>query len=220
MSLTATQYHNLHLELSNDPQHYGYGAISNQDQLASLLNEVNSSTLTTALTNGETGVISLAVQALPFAVPGSSTMQLISGISSQQITTGAAGAAAAATTVPTVSFTASAAFPIGTAVYQEPVSATTVSSAQLQNAVVASDFTALTAAQQNLWAIIVQEAISRPLDLTLTGIRAQILAIFGSGTTTRANLAALQTRAGSRAEALFGPGTFLTSTDISTALVS
>lgn len=214
MSNAAIDYLALKNELATDPQHYGYATITNDDQLAALFNQVNSSTLTTALTNGQTGITSLAVAALKFAVPGGSTLQLISGGSSQQVTVATgAGAAAGATSIPTVSFTAAAAFPTTTAVYPEPVTVKSISTAALQNAVVASDYTGLTSALQNLWLAIIVAGGGK-IDVSLTGIRNQIGTIFGAGTTTRANLLALQTRAGSRAEALFGAGVIITGTDL------
>ena len=212
-------YTALHTELTTDPQHYGYSGIANEDQIAALLNEVNQTTLTTALTNGQTGIVSLAVNALPFAIPGSSTIQLISGGNSQQVTVGAVGAAAGATSIPTVSFTANAAYAVGATVYQEPVTVQSVSTSALQNAVLASDYTGLTAAQQQLWLTIIV-AGGGHIDVSQTGIRNQIGSIFGAGTTTRANLLALQTRAGSRAEALFGLGTTLSSTDIANGVAA
>jgi hypothetical protein len=50
-----------------------------------------------------------------------------------------------------------------------------------------------------------------------TNTRAAFAAAFGAGTTTRANLLALQQRKGSRAEALWGAGVSVTNTDVSTA---
>lgn len=205
-------------ELTTDPAHYGYAAIPNDDQVASLLNQVNATTLTTALTNGQAGIVALAVAALPFAAAAGATFELVSGGNTQIVTLSAA-AAAGATSLSVVSFTANAAYPIGAAVYREAVTVTTISTGQLQNAVVASEYTALTAGLQNLWQAIILSGGGR-IDISQSGIRSQIGAIWGAGTTTRANLLALQLRAGSRAETLGGVGTSVNGADVGTALTS
>jgi hypothetical protein len=53
-----------------------------------------------------------------------------------------------------------------------------------------------------------------------TNTRAAFLAAFTGGTTTRTNLAALQTRQGSRAEQLFGEGVTVSAADVALALAS
>lgn len=69
-------------------------------------------TLTTALTNGQTGITALAVAACPEPIPTATSIQLGSG---QTVTT-SASTAAGATSIPVNSFTASQAYGIGTGV--------------------------------------------------------------------------------------------------------
>ncbi|MGH2478188.1 MAG: hypothetical protein ACRDHW_00815 [Ktedonobacteraceae bacterium] len=90
-----------------------------------MTNGSGSTTLTTALTNGQTGITSLAVAALPAAIPattGGVATQLTIGFGSgqTQIVTVSAGAAAGATSISVVSFTSNAAYGIGTAVVPLP----------------------------------------------------------------------------------------------------
>lgn len=66
-----------------------------------------------------------------------------------------------------------------------------------QAAVIAGEFIALTDAAQRAWGIIVGLGT---IPIRLPAIRAQILAIWGAGTTTRSNLADLQTRKANRCE--------------------
>lgn len=82
-------------------------------------------TLTTALTNGQSGVTSLAVAALPAAIPattGGVATQVVIGFGSgqTQTVTLSAGASAGATSISVNSFTANAAYAIGTAVVPLP----------------------------------------------------------------------------------------------------
>lgn len=67
-------------------------------------------TLTTALTNGQTGITALAVAATPEPIPSGTSIQLGTG---QTVTT-SASTAAGATSIPVTSFTASQAYGIGT----------------------------------------------------------------------------------------------------------
>lgn len=76
---------------------------------------------------------------------------------------------------------------------------------QLQQAVVASEYEALGVddVERRLW----DSLLSLPrVPVKHANIRGQVLAIWDAGTTTRSNLAALQTRTGSRAEVLWGDG--------------
>lgn len=82
-------------------------------------------TLTTGLTNGQTGITSLAVAALPAAIPattGGVATQLTIGFGSgqTQVVTVSAGAAAGATSISVNSFTANASYGVGTAVVPLP----------------------------------------------------------------------------------------------------
>lgn len=107
------------------------GCNSSSATLPNLFNQIamtngsGSTTLTTALTNGQTGITSLAVAALPAAIPattGGSPTQVVIGFGSgqTQTVTLSAGASAGATSISVNSFTANAAYAIGTAVVPLP----------------------------------------------------------------------------------------------------
>ncbi len=92
-------------------------------------NNSGSTTLTTALTNGQTGVTSLAVAAIPAAIPldypapiSSTVTQLTVGYGTGQTQTVSMNAAATqgATSLTTVSYTSNAAYAIGTNVVPLP----------------------------------------------------------------------------------------------------
>lgn len=104
---------------------------SNANQWNDILitNNSGSSTLTTALTNGQTSVISLAVAAIPAAIPldypapiASTATQLTVGYGTGQIQIVSMNGAAsqAATALTTVSYTSNAAYGIGTNVVPLP----------------------------------------------------------------------------------------------------
>ncbi len=60
--------------------------------------------------------------------------------------------------------------------------------------------------------------IATPIDVTLSGVRANFQNIFsGTATLNSGFLGSIATRTGSRAEVLFGPGTNVTSQDVSKA---
>ena len=92
-------------------------------------NNSGSTTLTTALTNGQTAVTSLAVAAIPAAIPldypapiGSTVTQILVGYGTGQTQTVSMNGAASqgATSLTTVSYTSNAAYAIGTAVVPLP----------------------------------------------------------------------------------------------------
>lgn len=83
-------------------------------------NNDGSTTLTTALTNGQTGVTSLAVAALPAAIPSGTQIQIGYGTGQTQTVTTSASAAQGATSISVTSFTSNAAYAIGTAVVPVP----------------------------------------------------------------------------------------------------
>ena len=79
---------------------------------------VGSSTLTTALTNGQTGIVSLAVAALPAAIPATTggvatTLTVGYGGASTQTVTVASAASQGATSISVNSFTSNANYAIG-----------------------------------------------------------------------------------------------------------
>lgn len=75
---------------------------------------------------------------------------------------------------------------------------------ELQKAVVISEYSALADAERDGWMAIISAGDGQ-VDIDDARVIAQATAIW-SGTTTLTNLAALQTRPASRAEALFGHG--------------
>jgi hypothetical protein len=89
---------------------------------------------------------------------------------------------------------------------------------ELSAAVVMSEYMVLSAAEQRAW-MTVLAAGSGQIDVSNTNIRSQIQAIWGAGTTTRANLVALQTRGASRTEVLFGIGVSVGHLDVAKARV-
>jgi hypothetical protein len=95
--------------------------------LPNLFNQVaitdnsGSTSLTTALSNGQTGITSLAVAALPASIPSGTVLTLGYGTGQNQQVTTSALANAGATSISVQSFTANAAYGIGTAVVPNPV---------------------------------------------------------------------------------------------------
>lgn len=85
-----------------------------------ITNNSGSTTLTTALTNGQTGVTSLAVAAIPAAIPSGTTLQLGYGTGQTQNVTSSGSTAQGATSITVTSFTSNAAYAIGTAVVPVP----------------------------------------------------------------------------------------------------
>lgn len=91
---------------------------------------------------------------------------------------------------------------------QAVVSAVTVGvvfSPQMQQAVVASEYVNLSPAHRDLWNAALTAAVNG-IAISNVVFRGQIAVVWSAGTTTRSNLALLQTRRCSRAEALFGEG--------------
>lgn len=91
-----------------------------------------------------------------------------------------------------------------------------VTTTDMQRAVVATEYLTLAAPQRDLWLAILSASDSVPVADSL--IRAQILAVWLAGTDTRSNLGALQTRPASRGELLFGAGVTVTALDCSMAI--
>lgn len=94
----------------------------------------------------------------------------------------------------------------------------TVTSDIFQTAVVFSDYSALTDQQRSLWQTIVTASVQNGVQVKDAKIRAQIVAIWPAGSVTRANLVAMQTKSGSRAEVLWGELTVVNTSDIAIAL--
>ena len=95
------------------------------------------------------------------------------------------------------------------------VSRTDIRRAEVIGALVVADYDALTAARRDLMSAILLLEVVDATDATL---RANLGAVFGAATQTRANLAALAQRQGSRAEQLFGTGVRIAHQDVAKAL--
>lgn len=78
----------------------------------------------------------------------------------------------------------------------------------------AADWAGLSAALRDAL-LLVTSALE--IDASNPRIRAVFTTAFGPATATRANLVALQTRDGTRAEELFGPDVFVTTSDVADA---
>ena len=102
------------------------------------------------------------------------------------------------------------------AIHSATVDVTTVSVVDVQCAVVGSEWAALTTNQLLLWQTILQ--LQEGIPTFHANMKAQIQEIWGVGTTTRANLAALQTKTGTRAEELWGDGSRITPSNVADAL--
>ena len=116
-------------------------AIFNQIAVAA---QAGSTTLTTALTNGQTGVTSLAVAALPASIPSGTTITIGYGSGTTQNVTTSATASASATSITVTSFTSNAAYAIGTNVVPVPTTSdnpSSVSGAQYSGALTSGAFT-------------------------------------------------------------------------------
>lgn len=92
-----------------------------------------------------------------------------------------------------------------------------VDAATFQSQVDPTEYLALSVAQQNLWNAILTASSGGSIPIKNNTLRNQVLAVWAAGT-TRTNLAALQTRTGSRAEVLWGDGAVITHTMIAQAL--
>jgi hypothetical protein len=84
---------------------------------------IAAASLTTALASGQAGITTLRVTALPFAIASGDSLLIGSGGAAQTVTASAA-AAAGATTIAVTSFTASAAYAVGTYVWDQTVART------------------------------------------------------------------------------------------------
>jgi len=95
-----------------------------------------------------------------------------------------------------------------------------VTGTQLLEAVVTTDYPTTSAEQdkRDLWRDVLAAVISEgTINANATRIKTHVLQVF-SGAATRSNLAALQTRDGSRAEVLFGRDSVVTHRNVGLAL--
>jgi hypothetical protein len=88
-----------------------------------------------------------------------------------------------------------------------------IPSYQFGGLIVGSEYTAKTVSQQNYIQMLM---VAPNIDINNANIAAGLSAIFPTGT-SRANIIAAQQRDGSRAETLFGAGTFISTDDITKA---
>ena len=95
-----------------------------------------------------------------------------------------------------------------------PVTRDEINGEELQNAVDATEYLALTAPQRALWASILAAA---PIRMSHPNIRTQVDAVFEAGTTTRVSIRGLRTRQGSDLETEFGEGSRCSHRDVSLA---
>lgn len=93
----------------------------------------------------------------------------------------------------------------------------TVGALSLQQCVVVGEYSNLTNTQRDLWNAIITTA-TNGISISNTVIRQQIAGIWSATTTTRNNLAALQTRPCNRLEVLFGEGATIDSSEVGKAI--
>lgn len=118
-------------------------AISIYNQIA-IAAQAGSTTLQTALTNGQTGVTSLTVAALPASIPSGTTLTIGYGTGQTQNVTTSSTASAAATSISVSSFTANAAYAIGSNIVPVPTTSdnpSSVTGAQYSGALSGGAFT-------------------------------------------------------------------------------
>ena len=90
---------------------------------------------------------------------------------------------------------------------------------EMQEQVGPADYTALTDTKRTLWSVLVAaSASSGGFPLKSTGIRLQLVEIWG-GTTTGTRIIVLQSRSATRAEVLFGEGIFVSPQDCAAARI-
>lgn len=118
-------------------------AVSIMNQIAIAI-QAGSTTLTTALTNGQTGITSLAVAALPASIPSGTVLVVGYGTGQTQNVTTSALASSGATSITVTSYTSNAAYAIGTNVVPTPTTSdnpSSVSGAQYSGALSSGAFT-------------------------------------------------------------------------------
>lgn len=92
-----------------------------------------------------------------------------------------------------------------------------ISVQELQAQVLMSEYFDLSPVDREAWAAVLLSASDGGVDISNQAIRDQATAIWTVGTTTRANLMAIQTETGSRAEALWGAGFIVTTDQVDSA---
>lgn len=118
-------------------------AISIFNQIA-IAAQAGSTTLQTALTNGQTGVTTLTVAALPASIPSGTTLTIGYGTGQTQNVTTSALANSGATSISVTSFTSNAAYAVGTNVVPVPTTSdnpSSVTGAQYSGALSSGAFT-------------------------------------------------------------------------------
>jgi len=107
---------------------------------------------------------------------------------------------------------------IGLVAPAEKVDVGVLNGQELSMAVEITEYVALNAASRDGWNTILSAGDGQ-VDVDDQRVVDQIAAIWGAGTTTRANLLALKTRPCSRAETLFGRGVSIHHLDVAQARV-
>jgi hypothetical protein len=97
----------------------------------------------------------------------------------------------------------------------ETISREEISPSELVNNIVYSEWVSTTTDQKTYLNMVLATG---KIDALNTNVRAGLLAMFGTGTTSRANLIDISTRPASRAESLFGRGTIITNRDVAKAI--
>lgn len=97
----------------------------------------------------------------------------------------------------------------------QSVQRSVVATWEIVEATVPAEWAALTAAERQRYQTLTALGT---INVQGPNVRSQFAAMFGAGTTTRTNLLALQSRQGSRAEALFGEGERVTAEQVALAL--
>jgi len=100
----------------------------------------------------------------------------------------------------------------------EVIIRTNTTTGALQREVVTSEYLSLSIVQRDLWtALLLSGADGTGIDISDPDAQTQMGAVWVAGTTTRSNLIGLQTRDGTRAEALWGEGFSISKTQVEEA---
>lgn len=125
-------------------------------------------TTTTALTNGQTGITALAVNATQNQIPSGTSLTLSNGVASQVLTL-SASAQSGATSLTVTSFTATAAYPIGSQVFWSASALGVATTASMSGTVTSIPVNPLTAAiPGNAVILLNNPSISAPTFQSLT----------------------------------------------------
>ncbi len=100
----------------------------------------------------------------------------------------------------------------------EVITRTNITTRELQGEVVTSEYLSLSIVQRDLWtSLLLSGADGTGIDISDLDAQTQMGAVWVAGTSTRNNLIGLQTRDGTRAEALWGEGFSISKTQVEEA---